>query len=146
MVPMMPPSFVACQSHCGAGHALSRTRRHHPLFGPLHGELLDGCIQTLVPTGVAPSAPAHQKAAVTVQVVIGAPPACRPATVASARLVPGVSALAPFSGLAPPGGPRLVARVMAPPILSSTPVAPASLATIVAAPSRAVVLPFGRCL
>lgn len=143
---MMPPSFVACQSHGGAGHALTGSRCHHPLFGPLHGELLDGCIQTLVPTGVPPSASPHQKAAVTVQVVIGAPPACRPATVASARLVPGVSALASFSRLVPPGRPRLVARVMAPSILSSTPVAPTSLDAIVATPSRAIVLPLGRCL
>lgn len=109
MVPMMPPSFVACQSHRSAGHALPGTRRDHPFFGPLHSELLDGCIQTLVPTGVPPSASAHQKAAVTVQVVVGAPPACRPATVASARLVPGVSALASFSRLVPPGRTRLVA-------------------------------------
>lgn len=35
---------------------------------------------------------------------------------------------------------------MAPSILPSTPVSPASLATIVPAPSRAVVLPFGWCL
>lgn len=140
---MMAASLVASQGHRGAGHALCGPGCHHPFFGPLHGELLDGCIQTLVSAGVPPSASAHQEAAVAVQVVIGAPPACRPATVASARLVPRVSALASFSRLVPPGRPRLVARVMAPSVLSCTPVSPASLATIV--PSCAVVLPFGRC-
>lgn len=109
MVPMMPTSLVAGQSHRGAGHALSRPGGDHPFFGPLHSELLDGCIQTLMSAGVPPSASAHQKAAVAVQVVIRAPPACRPATVASARLVPRVSALASFSRLVPPGRPRLVA-------------------------------------
>lgn len=94
---VMPASFVACQSHGGASHALPGTRCDHPLFGPLHGELLDGCVQTLVPAGVPPPASAHQKAAVAVQVVVGAPPARRPAPVAPARLVPGVSALAPLS-------------------------------------------------
>lgn len=140
---VMSPSFVPSQSHRGTGHALSGCRWSNPLLRPLHGKLLDGCVQALVATGVPSPARAHQKAAVAIQVVVRAPPARRPAAVASARLMPGVSTLAALSGLVPPGGARLVARVVASALLPSAPVASSPLASVLSASSRAVVLPFG---
>lgn len=146
VVPVMSLPFISSQGHCGAGHALPRPGRTDTLLGPLHGQLLDGCVQALVANGIPPSAPADQEAAVAVQVVVRAPPARRPAAVAPARLVPRVSALATLPGLVPPGRARLMARVVAPAVLPSTPVPSPSLATVVPAASCAVVLPLGRRL
>ena len=153
VVPVVSPSIIPSQSYCGTGHTLPRPLprprpRPWPLptatfLGPLHGELLDGCVKALVSAGIPPSAPADQEAAVTVQVVVRAPPACCPAAMASARLVSWVSALAALSGLAPPGGARLVTWVVASTVLPSTPVASSSLTTVVSAPSRPIVLTFG---
>lgn len=109
MVAVVPTALAAGQSHGGASHALGGSGSSAALLWFLHGELLNGGIQTFVSSGITPSAPADQETAVAVQVVVRAPPAGRPAAVTSPRLVPRVAAFAALSRLAPPGRARLVA-------------------------------------
>lgn len=129
------------QSYGGAGHAFPVPLAPSSLLRFLHSQLLNGSVQTLMARWVfAPAVP--QKPTVTVQIIIRAPPTCRPAAVTPTRLVSGVSALAAFSGLAPSGGARLMPRVVSSPVLSSTAVSPSSFTAVVSSTSRAIVLSF----
>lgn len=138
--------FIPSQGHCGTGHALPWSRGGHSLLGPLHCQLLDGSVQALVAHWIPPATPAHQETAIAVQIVVRAPPACSPAAVTPAGFVARVAALAPLPGLVSSCGARLVARVLAPAVLTTAPVAPSPFAAIVPATSCAVVLPLGRRL
>lgn len=84
VVPVVSLPFVPGQGHGGAGHALPWSWRGHSLFGPLHCQLLDGCVKALVADRIPPAAPAHQEAAIAVQIVVGAPPSRRPAAMTPA--------------------------------------------------------------